>query len=217
MTEGRNDRQGRLTENRPGSWGTSSQDFLHLAIDLFERSDEYAARFDGNISPYTLAGIPMLFSAFRCLLIELNAGIGLSGKKQEILKTLAGSPNDIAVFVNSYQPTDDLRHDLELLYEVRNEIIHPSHLPAGTPLNTPNYLSALRERGLLQSADRPDSDYIWLSQLQSHRLFHWSFKVIEAAAIAVLKDAPSWMADGYRESYGRYKGIAGSEAQNITR
>lgn len=216
MTVGRNDRQGRLTENRPGSWGTSSQDLLYLAIDLFKLSNDYAARFDGNVSPYPLAGIPMLFSAFRCVLVELNAGIGSSDRKQAILKKLADSPNDISVFVETYQPADDLRHDLVLLYKVRNEIIHPSHLPAGTLLNTPEYLSALRTSGLLQSAGRPDSDYIWLSQLQSHRLFHWSFEVIEAAVIVALKDALSWMAEGYRESWGHYKGIATSGAQNAT-
>lgn len=216
MREGRNNRQGRLTENRSGVWGTSSQDFLHLANDLFKLSADHAARFDGNVSPYPLAGIPILFSAFRCLLIELNAGIGSSDRKLAILKKLSDSPNDISVFVGTYQPADGLRHDLELLYEIRNEIIHPSHLPTGTPLNTPDYLSALRERDLLQSAGRPDSDYIWVSQLQSHRLFHWSFEVIEAAVIVALKDTPSWMAESYRESYGRYKGIAASGAQNAT-
>lgn len=213
MKEGRNDRQGRLTERRRGAWGTSSQDFLYLAIDLFALSDEYAARVDGNVSPYSLAGIPMLFSAFRCLLIEVNAMSEASDRKQEILKKLADSVNDISVFANSCQPADDLRHDLELLYEVRNEIVHPSHLPAGTPLNTPNYLAALRDRGLLQSSGRTDSDYIWLDQLQSHRLFRWAFEVIEAAAIAALKDAPSWMAEGYRESYSQYKDIARSGEQ----
>lgn len=216
MKEGRNDRRARLTEARSGVWGTSSQDFLHLALDLFRLSREDAARFDGNVSPYVLAGIPLLFSAFRCLLIELNAMSEQSGGKQEILNSLANSPNDISVFAESYQTAADLRQNLELLYEVRNEIIHPSHRPAGTPLNTPNYLAALRERGLLQSSGGANSDYIWLDQLQSYRLFHWAFEVIEAAAIAALKDAPSWMAEGYRESYGHYKDIAGSGAHNAT-
>lgn len=61
-------------EDHSGAWGTSSQDFIHLANLLFEKSAAYAKHVDGNCSIYTWAGIPMLFSALRCLLVELNEG-----------------------------------------------------------------------------------------------------------------------------------------------
>ena len=65
-----------MRENHSGSWGTSSQDFIYLAKLLYGHSAEYAKRCsDGNCSAYTPAGIPILFSALRCLLIELNADI----------------------------------------------------------------------------------------------------------------------------------------------
>jgi hypothetical protein len=87
---------------------------------------------------------------------------------------------------SKYQLPVDLALDLRLLYEVRHEIIHPAHLPAGTWHNTPESMVALRERRLLQSVDKPDVDYDWIAQLQSHALFRWACTTIEKAAEIVL-------------------------------
>jgi hypothetical protein len=67
---GRADRTERLKELKPGAWGSSSADFAHLVRSLLEQSKTYAARFDGNCSPYSLCAIPMLLSSLRCLAVE---------------------------------------------------------------------------------------------------------------------------------------------------
>ena len=101
--EGYLSRQSRVRDSRSGPWGSSSQDFVHLANLLYRDSANYAKRFDGNCSVYALAGIPMLLSAMRCLLIELNADISLTGRvNHALLRDLASSSNDIKIILNHY-------------------------------------------------------------------------------------------------------------------
>jgi hypothetical protein len=66
--------------------------------------------------------------------------------------------------------------DFRDLIEIRNEIIHPAPLPAGTPDNWPSYLMYVKQKGLLSSTGDPNADYIMLSQI-AHRLFGWSVEV----------------------------------------
>lgn len=206
---GREGRKSRVTEDNAGVWGSSSQDFVRLANLLYEESDRYAKKAGGNCSIYTLAGIPMLFSALRCLLIELNAGmLNPATRSDAVLAKLANYPNDVKVIVKCYTLPIDLREKLQILLEVRNEITHSAHRPGSEQNNTPSYLSLLREQGLLQSMGA-DADYIWLSQLQSHKLFRWAFDTVRETVDVLLRThkVSSYMADGLLESYSRYKTI----------
>lgn len=149
----------------------------------------------------------MLFSALRCLLIELNEGMYSSSSNNEALKKLAKCINEVVFISEQYPATpENLKKKLVLLYEVRNEIVHPAHAPSEEKNNTPAYLSSLREEGLLQSAGT-GADYIWVDQLQSHRLFVWAFDIVRET-VDVLLDAhgvPDYSADGLRQSYARYQ------------
>lgn len=203
VEEGRKSRKSRVSESHSGSWGTSSVEFVHLAGLLYRHSAEYATRFDGNCSAYTLAGIPILFSALRCLLIELNANISLSGRAQpSVLKELAQSSNDIEVILNHYSIPLKLRNRLRLLVQVRHEIVHPAHRPSGEVGNTPAYLKRLRHEKLLQSTGGV-SDYSWIEQLKSHRLFRWGFKTVKQTVVILVKShqLPSDKAKGLIASY----------------
>ena len=65
----------------------------------------------------------------------------------------------------------------------------------------------LRNLGLLQSTGTDSSDYTWISQLQSHRLFRCGFSAIEDVADIILK-AHHPVGDSYTlhmQSYMRYK------------
>jgi hypothetical protein len=188
MSSDRKDRKERLTDSKSGAWASSSQDYLRLANDLFEQSYAYARRFDGNISPYPIAGIPLLVSTLRALLIEANSGMFGLGRDFGAITRLANDQNEIGLVSEKYVDIgSNAATELSLLYEVRNEIVHPAHMPAGTKHNTPLNMLPLRERGLLQSLGKLDSDYTWISQLQSHRLFRWSFVTVERVAKAVLE------------------------------
>lgn len=207
---GRKSRRSRVAEDHSGAWGSSSQDFVRLATLLFEKSATYARHVDGNCSVYTWAGIPMLFSALRCLLIELNSGmLTASQPNAAILDKLAESPNDVCVIVECY-PTfpPELREKLELLLDVRHEIIHPAHRPGPEKTNTPGYLVSLRTAGVLQSTGN-EIDYTWLSQLQSHRLFQWAFDVMRNTADALLRihNVPSYELIGILRSYSKYESV----------
>jgi len=187
MTDYRKDREERLVARRPGAWATSSQDYLRLATDLFEFSAKYAERFDHNCSPYPLAGVPLLVSTLRLLLIEANAGILGLGKDLDTLKQLSQAPNEVSIVRVKYlADAPSTADDFALLQEVRNEIVHPSPMPAGSPHNTPRTMLALRDRGLLQSTGKADADFVWIEQLQSHRVFRWAFITTEAIAKRVI-------------------------------
>lgn len=205
--EGRASRDSRVSASHSGLWGTSSQDFVYLATLLYRHSAEYAKRFDGNCSAYTPAGIPILLSALRCLLIELNVDIHLTGRgNPEFLTKLASSSNDVTLIVKHYPIPPELRTRLEFLVQVRHEILHPAHRPSGDVGNTPSYLDPLRQEGLLQSTGT-DSDYIWLDQLKSHRLFRWGFETIKQT-VAILVQVhllPPEAAAGIITSYTNYE------------
>ena len=206
--EGRESRKDRVVGDGSGVWGSSSQDFVRLAGLLFEHSAKYAASVDGNTSPYPIAGVPVLFSALRCLLIELGAGLPLGKRRPEVLADLAGSMNEVAIVKKQYPLPEGLSGRLDLLLEVRHEIIHPAHRPGPEPDGTPAYLRELKELGVLQTTGR-ETDYLWLDQLHSHRLFRWTFETVAltAGVIVTAHRVPEWMAQALRSSYYRYTDI----------
>ena len=127
MTGGRADRANRLRNFLSGPCASSSQDYVRLTNLLFEQSASYASATDGNCSVYALAGVPILFSALRALLIECNYGMYGAGRNEERLEVLSKSANEILFLAKNYKIPITLQQRLEILYEVRNEIIHPTH------------------------------------------------------------------------------------------
>lgn len=95
-----------------------------------------------------------------------------------MLDVLASADNDIQVILTHYPVPHELRQRLELLIEVRHEIIQPAHQPGPEPNNTPAYLESLRKAGLLQSTGT-DTDYVWLDQLKSHSVFRWAEGIVQ--------------------------------------
>jgi hypothetical protein len=207
MSAARKDRKARLTESRSGSWGSSSQDYIRHATKLFEHSTSCARSGDGNCSAYTLSGLPILFSAIRAMLIESNSGMYGLGRDENALKRLGDDPNELHLIVEKYRLSGEHEFCLSLLYEVRNEIIHPAHMPAGTSHGTPVDMLRLRELDLLQSTCNDNSNYIWMAQLQSHRLFRWAFSTIEDVAAIILKEHHASQEDFifHMQSYSKYK------------
>jgi hypothetical protein len=210
MNSGREDRKQRLINPRSGAWASSSQDYIRLATLIFEQSATYAKSIDNNCSLYSLAGVPVLFSAFRAVLVEANSGLFGRVIRRDLLSELAAAPNELNFFKKYYIPTQDLAVQLAIMYEVRNEMVHPSHMPAGTSHGTPSYLLALRDQGILQTTNRADGDYNWIAQLQSHRLFTHAFATIESVAEIVLSKHHSTedTAAMHVASYARYRSIS---------
>lgn len=209
MTTGRNDRSARLAVSRGMPSASSSQDYVRLANLLYEASASQAKSLDGNCSFYALAGIPVLLSAFRALLIEGNTGMYGRTRHDTALRKL-NRDSEIKVFFSHYDVPNDIQERLDLLNEVRNEIVHPTHISLGTGNETPPYLSYFIERKLLQSTGNAAADYAWISQLKSHRLFTFAFETIEEAAAIILQEhhASEDMKTLHLQSYSRYRGVA---------
>ena len=94
---------------------STSQDYAYLAGLLFRDSARYARRCDGNVSIYTFAGIPLLFSTLRALLIECNDGIYGKGRDANVLARLEKDRNELSLLKDRYLVGDDVLQDLGLL------------------------------------------------------------------------------------------------------
>ena len=184
---GRTDRLSRVTQHKSGAWGTVSQDLLHLAAKLFRLSkDESNAQTDKNTSRFVYAGIPLLLSAAHSFAVEYEGILTLEPLPAEL------STDPLAKLMETrYGITGSQLEDLRDLIEIRNEIIHPHPLPAGTPDNWPDYLRHVKQKGLLSSTGDPNADYIMLAQIASHRLFGWSVEVINVLYGAIVNSNPT--------------------------
>jgi len=102
-----------------------------------------------------------------------------------------GAPADIntAQFVQQYGISGQLLEDLNDLIELRNEIIHPAHVPTGTPDNWPVYLTRVKTLGLLKTTGG-SADYALLEQIASHRLFEWGIGVVQSLYRSVIMSDP---------------------------
>jgi len=177
-------------------------DFVVLVRTLYKLSKESAAATDGNCSRFAYCGIPMLLSAIRCLVIEYESFREL---KSDILEKMTGT-GDLLSVLDHYNVPEPLRTEVHELIEIRNEIIHPAHLPSGTPDNWPNYLRGIKERGLLQSSGNPSADYILLDQIASHRLFTWACRVTRDLAKIIIESS-SEKAESFRGFVDSYETI----------
>lgn len=167
-------RDERLVMNFDGVMGSSSVDFMRLVRLLYAHSARYAAAHDGNVTPYTLAAIPMLFSALRCFVIEYESHWPSNSEALSALKYIG----DINKILDRYGIEDPLRTEAFFLREIRNEILHPVHRPTGTKDNWPDSLREVKNMGVLQSSGLPDADYIMMAQMGSHRLFGFACGVV---------------------------------------
>jgi hypothetical protein len=159
---------------------TTSQEFLVLVARLFELSKRSAAKADGgNYSSFTFAGLPMLLAALQALVVEYEYLLNPLG---------VAPPPDIngPDFLGRYRVSGQLLDDFNDLIELRNEIIHPAHVPTGTPDNWPAYLGRVKDLGLLNTTGTPGGDYALFDQLASHRLFEWAIGVVRSLYGAVI-------------------------------
>ena len=177
---GREDRSGRLLEHRTGVAASQSGKF----VDLVERMlvlarMEAASKKNKNFSIWTLAAIPLLFSALRCLSIEYERFFHKPREEiKNIMKMLTGNGPDLVQLMDEvYFIENPLRQDILDLYEIRNEIIHSSTTPTGTKDNWPDYLRRIKEKGLLETTGEKNSDYDMLSQCCSLRLLEWACRI----------------------------------------
>jgi hypothetical protein len=181
---GYRDRQKRLNDRNPGSWATSSQDYLFVVSKLYALSWREAKRSaNENWSAYAYAGIPLLVSSIHAFIVEYE---NIAQPKSDLQKIL-----DLpATLERRYGITGSLLEDFKDLYEVRNELIHPAHLPPGTPDNWPEYLRRIKDLGLLNTTGGPDGDHHLLGQIASHRLFGWATDVAKRVFYAIAQSDP---------------------------
>jgi hypothetical protein len=176
MTSGRAERSGRIAHRKSGAWGTSSQDVLMVAAKLAR------SRQDGNTSRYVYGGIPLLLAATHSFIIEYEAIGNVGALPSELYDGISLA----RLMETRYGVSGDLLQDLRDLTEIRNEIIHPAPLPAGTRDNWPDYLRRVKQKGLLNTTGDPEADFILLSQIASHALFKWAVEITKQLYAAIV-------------------------------
>jgi hypothetical protein len=180
---GTRDRQRRLTDRKPGQWASRSQDFLFVASKLYALSSREAKRSaNGNWSGYVYAGIPLLVAAIHAFIVEYENMFRPGSGVQQICAL-------DAILQRRYGVSGSLLEDFKDLYEIRNELTHPVHLPPGTPDNWPDYLRRVKGLGLLNTTG-PDRDYDLLGQVASHRLFRWAIGVTKRVFGGIVSSDP---------------------------
>ena len=138
---------------------------------------------NGNWSGYAYAGIPLLISSIHAFIVEYE---NMLRPKSD----LQGNIDLNAILEKKYGVSGSLLEDFKDLYEIRNELTHPAHLPPGTPDNWPEYLRRIKDLGLLNTTGRPDGDYDLLAQVASHRLFRWAMEVTKRVFQAIVQSDP---------------------------
>jgi hypothetical protein len=182
--QGTADRGRRKEGGIGGVWATSSQDLVHLVQLLYGHSKAAAAgSIDGNWSRYVYAGLPMLLAALQAFVVEYER-MSYPGRTSKILDINSSE------FKTTYRIDGPLLQDFEALSELRNEIIHPAHLPTGSKDNWPDYLRHVKSAGLLNTTNDPDSDYTMFPQMGSHKLFTWAVNVTREIYKAVIESDP---------------------------
>jgi hypothetical protein len=181
---GYRDRKERLTNRKPGQWASSSQDFLFVVSKVYALSAREAKKSsNGNWSGYAYAGIPLLLSSIHAFIVEYENMLRPNSGLQRI------DALD-AVLEQRYGVSGSLLEDVKNLIEIRNEVTHPVHLPAGTSDNWPGYLRRIKTLGVLNSTGRSEGDYDLLGQIASHRLFRWAMAVARRVFYAIIESDP---------------------------
>jgi len=164
MTE-REQREFRLTNHQAGFWGTSSADYFHAVDLVFQESKKVGA----GVSHWVYAGLPVLMAGVEAVLIEHQHML-----RDNSTDTVVAGVDPIQKVLNQYPLPGELRQDVLALIEIRNQVIHPAHVPFGRP-EWPGSVQRLRDRKVLDG-NTPQSGGDVLVLLASHRLFEWAVR-----------------------------------------
>lgn len=156
----RKEREDRLRNQYSGSWGSSSAWYFRLGGEIFKCSAK-----DSSHVGWVYAGLPILLAGMEAFLIEHQQILRLD----PLVKPVAGIDPLIEV-LNAYPIPAQLRHEVEIAIEVRNEILHPSPKPFST---CPGFIAELQSAGVLDTR-QVDSGTSLLALIGSHRFFQWA-------------------------------------------
>lgn len=188
INQGKRDRAARLRTNFSGGWGSDHVHMITVVGKLYALSKSEARSGGGNTSWVPYAGIPLLVSALQSFVIEYECTGSFNRAQLEPL-TRSGQSGLLEMLETRYGAKGELLGEAKSLMEIRNEMTHPVPLPAGTADNCPEYLRQLKTAGLLESTGEA-TDYRFMAQLASHRLFAWSCRVTRDLFRCVITSNP---------------------------
>ena len=103
---------------------------------------------------------------------------------------------------------DDIFTNMDLVVEVRNEIVHAVPVPMGTPWNVPARLLPLHEIGVLMTTGRAEADYTLHGKFRSYALAYWCWEQIDIAAGLLVKHVePDQVLAWTAQNFSVYKAV----------
>lgn len=206
---GRPDREDRLVNPKRGAWGSFSVDLLltaklMLAASLEDRIGNADPPAGNHMSKHVVGSTVLLIAGFESWINETLAHLSTYDPSlrelgnASLLKKYRGSCawsgggsiplTDVATLAQAQGlDFDQTTRNLELVIEVRNEIVHPMPFPTGTQWNVPGNLLPLHEMGLLISTGQPNSDYLFSDKLRSYALGYWCWEVVDTCAYLLVE------------------------------
>jgi len=136
------------------------------------RENVFRSKFN-HYSYHGIGSIVLLVTGFDCLLNEVVAYLPSTERDladQSLLKKYSGLLTVLGV---SHGVTD---RDLDLLVDVRHEIVHYLPRPISSSSGVPEWFQELQDRGLFITASHSSgSDFALGWKLGSYRLCYWSW------------------------------------------
>ncbi|MGH9878255.1 MAG: hypothetical protein ACRD5H_11505, partial [Nitrososphaerales archaeon] len=199
---------------------------LLLKASLEDRNDNINPPKNNHMSKHVVGSIVLLIAGFESWVNEVLSHLSIYDpslrklgkdslvKKYRKLCAWDGAGHmSLADVANLAQvkglDLDQVIRDLELVIEVRHEIVHPMPFPTGTQWNVPSNLLRLHQMGLLISTGQSDSDYTFCDKLRSYALGYWCWEVVETCADLLVEHLkPDQQAAWTARNFSAYKDFA---------
>jgi len=170
-------------------------DLLQSAFQLLvaaerERKDLMHMSTHNHHSANAPGAVVMVTTAFDVWMNEVIAALSITGDDAvRALAAVDGIAEKHSQLLRHLGSAPSAQADLQLLADVRNEVVH--HLPRAIrdPGDLPSRLEPLREKAVLLEVDHPPSPWgtVLALQLCSYRLAHWAWLVVHGAVQEIVR------------------------------
>ncbi|MGA2325433.1 MAG: hypothetical protein ABSH05_04030 [Bryobacteraceae bacterium] len=162
---------------------------LQLALQDRKRS---VLNGRNHLSIHAPGAIVLGVTALDLWLSEAIVSLALPDEQtRELLDgTLTGKYAQVYAAAHNRPPRNG--SDLEILVDVRHEIVHHFPRPTRTPQHVPKWLPEFERQGIVlvaEHAARTKVDFDPTQKLGSYGLAYWVFRVIERSVVDVIQDA----------------------------
>jgi hypothetical protein len=168
-------------------------DLLSSALELLQRAlmdrGSEATQNSNHFTKHSTSAIVLVVTAFDVWLSDVAFAVMRDTEDMKALLNESGVPAKYRALYDRIHPgeTTDL-NELEIVAEVRNEIVHHFRRPSQNYL--PAWVPILEKSNILPVFGHPETDWTLTDKLSSYSLAYWAFQIIEKFVIKLVHGAP---------------------------